>query len=396
MENAKTLLSYYEQNKFNPVYIDVEDQEKWQSHFLKRSNLYNNHLGVPLSLLKGVRLIEYGCNSGENALVFGLHGAKLTLVEPNENVHPRLKQLFGQFGLTELIEELSTAGITDYDSTTRFDLAVAEGFLFALDDRDEALAKVVEIIRPGGLGIISFNDRIGCMIEVTKRALLARCCQLAGVDRQSDESTGLAYQLFGEDFKRLNASRSFKAWWKDTLVNPFLDYDKLWSYQEIVPQLAEQGCEILGTSPVWMTSHTFNWYKNAVDSHTRLDHFFDDLKTAFPYLLTGYKPQSKQYRQPEDSLVNTVLTFIEQLSSFAELRQTEFSLISYPEQLTEYVRSLEDRRFDDFFDQFNDLIRLMKEAEQVSDLLIGYSNKSHIRNAWGSPYHYFSFIKASY
>src|SRR5260370_18990505 len=92
-----SLLSYYQDHNFNPVLIALETAEQWALLFAKRVNLYQRHLSIPLSLLRNRSVIEFGSNSGENALVLAAHGAKLTLVEPNFEVLPRLKTLFSQF-----------------------------------------------------------------------------------------------------------------------------------------------------------------------------------------------------------------------------------------------------------------------------------------------------------
>src|SRR5438309_10406560 len=98
-QRDESVLAYYQNHKFNPVLIRVEDPGVWDNHFAKRRNLYERHLGLPLSLLRGARVLEFGPNSGENALVPALFGSRLTLVEPNDQVLPRLHQLFDKFGL---------------------------------------------------------------------------------------------------------------------------------------------------------------------------------------------------------------------------------------------------------------------------------------------------------
>ena len=105
--HKETLLNYYQNDNFNPVLIVVENESIWKNHFAKRCNLYERHLGVPLSLLRDSSVLEFGCNSGENALVLASVGANLTLVEPNRQVLLRLKMLFEKFNLEKRIVALS-------------------------------------------------------------------------------------------------------------------------------------------------------------------------------------------------------------------------------------------------------------------------------------------------
>ena len=83
-----------QQERFNPVPISVEDSAIWQSHWAKRINLYQRHLRIPFSLLRNRSVLEIGCNSGENALVLASVGANLTLIEPNDQVRPRIETIF--------------------------------------------------------------------------------------------------------------------------------------------------------------------------------------------------------------------------------------------------------------------------------------------------------------
>ena len=84
---ANTLTGYYQEHQFNPVLIRVEDSAVWRAHLAKRRNLYGRHLGIPLALLRSRPVLEFGPNSGENALVPALWGASLTLVELNDRTN---------------------------------------------------------------------------------------------------------------------------------------------------------------------------------------------------------------------------------------------------------------------------------------------------------------------
>src|SRR5438477_6019319 len=105
---APSLLTYYQTNNFNPVAIGIEhNADAWKAHFAKRVNLYARHLRMPLGLIDGKSVLEFGCNSGENALVLAALGADLTLVEPNTQVWPRLRSLFEGFHLQDRIRGLA-------------------------------------------------------------------------------------------------------------------------------------------------------------------------------------------------------------------------------------------------------------------------------------------------
>ena len=146
--SVPSLLGYYKQNRFNPVPIELESQAAWESHFLKRLNLYQRHFGIPLSLLRNHSVLEIGCNSGENALVLASGAANLTLVEPNEQVLPRLHALFKKFSLEDRIVELSQSGIDDFEPKTLYNVIFSEGFLYTLPNRNEMVQKISALFAP--------------------------------------------------------------------------------------------------------------------------------------------------------------------------------------------------------------------------------------------------------
>ena len=82
-----TVLKYYTNQKFNPVPITFYNKKNIKVHYQKRENLLENHLKIPLFLLEGKNVLEFGCNGGENACVLASYGSNIYLVEPNDQMH---------------------------------------------------------------------------------------------------------------------------------------------------------------------------------------------------------------------------------------------------------------------------------------------------------------------
>lgn len=387
-----TLVEYYTDNEFNPVPINLQTEAEWQTHLSKRQNLYENHLRIPLGLLQGVSVLEFGCNSGENALVLAFYGAKLVLVEPNPQVLPRLVALFQQYQLHPHIQALLPLGVMDFQGGNGFPLVIAEGFLYTLENRGQALRKIVSHVAPNGLGIISFNDTYGSLMEITKRALLRRVCELAGVsDIHSDESLRLADQLFGNDFRRLNASRPFAAWWKDTLVNPFLDFQYLWTYQEIMPIIEAENGQLHSVSPMWDTSENFNWYKNIQSSQERQQAWVAQWYQVFAYILTGIKPSYRHAATP--AIVNSAYEFVKKLSQVHN-QSIDIAKVEFPRELSDYLAAAPDQRVQQFAQDYQQLLLAM-HGNDLDKLLQTYHGLEDLKSIWGTTYHYLCFKKLS-
>jgi SAM-dependent methyltransferase len=387
-----SLLSYYRRTGLNPGEIAMDSAAAWESHVAKRTNLYENHLCIPLGLLRDRSVLEFGSASGENALVLAAAGANLTLVEPNQGVWPRLRALFERFGLQGRLEELRGDEIGQFRSSRLYELVVAEGFVFTLPDRDAMVRRMGELLSPGGLAVVSFNDRYGMFVEATKRLVLRRACELAGVaDFGGDASLDLARRLFGESHARLNASRAFEVWWKDTLVNPFLASRYLWSYPEILPLVEEAGCRFHATSPPWTSADHFRWYKNVQEPAARHRQVLDDWRRAFGFFVTGLAPRADA-PAPSPGVLEAVLRLLDAASEYTSGDSGALRDVAYPAALDDYLGALSDERLRGFNAETKGLYEAVR-AESLEELLGAYRGLAQAADLWGSPYQYLCFTK---
>jgi SAM-dependent methyltransferase len=389
-----TLVAYYERLQFNPVLIEVENPAVWRSHFDKRRNLYERHLGLPLAYLRGASFLEFGPNSGENALLPALFGARLTLVEPNQQVLPRLTDLFSRFGVSGQIESLTCAGIDGFMSDCQFDLVVAEGFLYTLANRAELLAKIAHFVRPGCFGVISFNDRCGGLLEYLRRAILFRACELAGVgDVQSDACLALACGFFKEDFARLHSSRTFEAWWRDTLINPFCRSGHLWSLPEVLDVLHAQGCEFHASSPAWLTADLYMWYKNIIAPDNRRQQLMTAWRQNLPYFLTGLTPEGNNHVMVTEGLIRDVARLVTTLCDW-EIQPGRAGVdLKFPDSLDRYMTESGDIRLHQACKEWQGMIAALGGGS-LEGLCRTYESAALTRQLWGTAYHYVCFQRS--
>jgi SAM-dependent methyltransferase len=383
-----SLLDYYQRSRFNPVPISLGERKKWLSHRAKRQNLYERHLGIPLALLQDKEVLEFGCNSGENAAVLASFGARLTLAEPNGQVFERLFLTFRNLGLEGRIADLVETTLGGFHSEKTFDLVIAEGFLYTLPDREAMLQKLLGFIKPGSLGVISFNDRHGCLLEMLRRAVLKRSCQLCGIDDWSTErGLTIAQRLFQEDFQTLNASRPFDAWWRDTLINPFVTHDYLWDYQRVLAVLTSVGGNFWACSPKWISPQAFAWYKNVPSRQAVLEEVRQHWTEQFLYFLFG-TASTGHARNVDKATIEESASVTNSWSKFSLTGDTK--LIFQPSGLFQFLAKSEDVH----------LVQLAREMEQVvasllqdsvDDLTNTYHSATLLRRTWGAPYHYLAF-----
>lgn len=397
MSDTTSQLEYYRQNHFNPGGMEISDSASWESHVEKRINLYQRHLNIPLSLLRGRSVLEIGPNSGENALVLAAFGADLTLVEPNEQVLPRLRSLFDDFDLQDRIAGILTDDIQSLSLDSGYDLVIVEGFLNTLPGRNEMLAKIAGFLNPGGLAVISFTDRYGCLLESTKRMILWRACQLAAIhDMHGPDSLDLAHKLFQKDWDRINASRPFEVWWKDNLVSPLWTFEHQWSYPELIPLVEESGCAFYSSSPGWASPDHHTWYKDVPSAEERNERLLNQWARAFPYFLTGlsfdghpFQPASSSVITAVDGLVNDLLGYTRDEDSGGH--RPLIDNLRYPQQLDRYL----GESGNEDLTQFNTALKRMYRVSVTGNLheLIDEYHAGGIGKFWGAVYHYLCISK---
>lgn len=387
---AISMVDFYQAQAFNPVYIPVEEQCVWDSHVLKRRNLYDRHLGLPISLLEGRSVLEFGCNSGENSLVLAASGARLTFVEPNHQVLPRLSELFGRMGFQDQIQAIYQTDIQGFETTDTFDVVIAEGFISTLPNREDALRKILGLTKPMGFGVISYNDLCGGLLEMLKRAVLHRTYSLRNIeDLQSDQALRIAEELFLEDFQKLNASRPFETWWRDTMVVPVYTDRHLWSFPAILAMLEAGGASVHGTSPRWSSAEDFAWYKNAPTPEQLNAELLVEWKRHLAYFITGL---TLPPAAATDALIADVEGLVRNLSQLAEGEIEPASLAPKGEGLLAYLRSIQDSRCERIAQELSELFRLLAGASS-EQLLAGYHRSTEVRGSWGTAYHYLCFRK---
>jgi SAM-dependent methyltransferase len=394
-EQKQTLLKYYQNHAVNPVLIPVEDEQKWTAHVLRRQNLYTHHLMIPPLTFRDANVLEFGCNSGENALFLASLGARLSLVEPNCQVLPRLKELFKRFDLEDRIIRIENQTLEAFETTDVFDVVIAEGFLHTLQNRETALTDLCRLIRPGGIGIISYDDRFGSFIELLRVLVLHEVCRLKRIsDLHGATAFGLAQRLFEDDFNQINASRSFRSWWMDNLVNPYTSGDFFWSYPGFLPIIESAGCCFHSCSPKWTEFDHYTWYKNITSIKQRHDALLHDWTQKFMFFITGIRLQPGETPTVSADMIETVSEFIHDVSIWILNKQQLPHGIRFPEMLTDTLIHSQNDALKNFGMDLQHLFQVLK-SENPDQIITAYLSLNNLRNLWGSALNYICFTRLS-
>ena len=308
------LINYYLKKKFNPVPIKTNSQREFSKHLRLRKNLIENHLKIPLNLLKDKNIIEFGPNRGENSMIYAFHGAKLHFVEPILDSVNELKRKYKKHNLLKAVKNIKKTNLENYKSKKKFDLVIAEGFLNTLAERNKQLIKLFRLVENSGLIILNYDDFYGSLIELIKSAILKKMCLQNSVELDSVHSLNLSKKLFYNDFKKLKNTRPYKAYWLDQLSCEFAK--DVWKFEEILKIAKLNNFSFYSSSPLWQTTYNQKWYKS-IDLTDQLNidsKVIYEWRKNINYFLTG----NKKVKIPKNKnlIIKQVDTLVLQLINF--------------------------------------------------------------------------------
>ena len=253
-----SLHAYYEQSGTSPTFAQLADRAKLDDYAAMRAMVLEDRLSLPLRVFQGADLLEFGPDTGENALVFALWGSRVTLVEPNPQSIGQIRDYFSRFGLEDRLARLETCNLQAFRSEQAFDVIVAEGFIYTLDSVEAWQKQFHALLRPGGLAVLSYYERYAAFLELTLRAALTSLKDIAG-------GSGLeaAERLFRPKWDSIPHSRRFESWVMDVLENPFVRLDRFFDAATLCRQARDEGFALYSSWPVYKDALTVYWHKRS-------------------------------------------------------------------------------------------------------------------------------------
>lgn len=383
------LLKYYIENKINPVPIKFHTKKDYENHFIKRENLIQNHLKIPLGLIKNLKYLEFGPNTAENACFFANYNAEIFLVEPNVNTHKIIKKNFHNIGKLKQLKQLSSKTLEDYSSKKKFDLVIAEGFLNTLNKREKYLKKLSNYLNNKSILIINFDDKFGGLFEQIKSYLLLKICNLKSINKLSKESYKLSKTLFYNEFKKLKTSRNFHAWWADQLVNSFAS--NTWSLREIIKFANKNKLKIYSTSPMFDESNNFQWYKNINKNFKEIKKnnqiFYKEWKKSLLSIILGKK---KKILNLDNNTITEINNFSDSLCKVIARSDNKYFNVKISNKLVKLLNNYESKTL---AKELKELFLLIEKNKNPNKIINFYIKSKRLKQTWGSLLHYVALIK---
>ncbi|MBL8691456.1 MAG: methyltransferase domain-containing protein [Rhodospirillaceae bacterium] len=248
--------AYYEAKGLSPTFGNLRTPEELDRHVAMRERIFIDKLNVVPQLFAGARALEFGPDTGENALVFARWGATVDLVEPNRQVWPQIEAYFRHFGLADRLGTLDDSSIQQFRPSQTYDVAVAEGFIQTVQPSSTWIGTVAHAIAPGGMLILFYYERASFLVELFHRAAHRRFGHLVG-------GAGLdsARRLYEAKWNTIPHVRRFESWVMDVLDNPYSSIRYTLDASQLVAELADAGFRFYQSWPRYRDELRMGWHK---------------------------------------------------------------------------------------------------------------------------------------
>jgi hypothetical protein len=262
--NASGLHEYYIQQGVLPTFAAL-DEAGFDEYARKRAVLMRM-LQLPLRVFDNADVVEFGPDSGENSIVFARWGANLTLVEPNPNSWPKIDAYFRRFGLESRLHAREQVSIQDFvpRDGRRFDVVDAEGFIYTVRPESIWLDLFGRILVPGGLALLSYQERTGSFFEFLMKVVHAQHRRLTGLPAVES-----AAAVFTRKWDSLPHTRRFESWVMDVLENPYVRRAFAFDADELYCRVAAAGLPVYSSWPVYTDALKVHWHKQEIPAAQR-------------------------------------------------------------------------------------------------------------------------------
>jgi SAM-dependent methyltransferase len=278
------LFHYYETQSVLPTFGNLRSPAELEAYAAQRRELFADKLMLPPALFRGADLLEFGPDSGENAMVFAGWGAQLTLVEPNRHAHEKIRAYFSRFILTDRLSELILTDVEGFSTGRAFDIVDAEGFIYTVQPTEKWLHIFHRLLKPNGYAIVFYYERYGGFFELALKAIHA-----AGKVLVDSSPLEAARRLFDKKWNSIPHTRSFESWLMDVLENPFVRYRYFIDAPSLCTAADEVGFDIHAAWPSYRDTLDVYWHKKILSHEEKLRRTVHHLSRSRLSFLAGRK-----------------------------------------------------------------------------------------------------------
>lgn len=118
-----------------------------------------------------LKVAEVGCGTGTAALIFGLLGASVTLLDSNQKVLERARKIYGAFGCRADFIKADCLEPAGESLAGKFDVVLSGGLAehFTGAYREKCFEFHQSLLKPGGLAMIGVPNRFSPFYQLVRR-----------------------------------------------------------------------------------------------------------------------------------------------------------------------------------------------------------------------------------
>ncbi len=386
----KGLYEYYRGQQVLPTFADFRGAAELERYAALRAAVLRDRAGLPPAIFNGAEVLEFGPDSGENALVFAMWGARLTLVEPNERAHDAIRSYFERFEQGSSLRALSTAHVLDYDDPLRYDVVVAEGFIYTVQPTRAWLGAFRRLLRDDGLFLVTYYERCGALFELALRALHRMHRRATGLGAETS-----AARLYAAKWDAIPHTRRFESWVMDVLENPFVRASTFIDAATFLDDLAATGFALYASHPHYDDALAMEWLKRVPAPEERTERAKAHVERSTLSFLAGRKLYAGDHRRAAEfareaqALVSDVDALIEADDAAAAARAVDalerFARVVYEREIVADSEAERDAAAA-AFSAFARAFRLAAAGDAAALAAHTQSDPAFIAN-WGLPVH---------
>lgn len=314
--------AYYEAKGLSPTFGNLRTPEELDRHVAMRERIFIDKLNVVPQLFAGARALEFGPDTGENALVFARWGATVDLVEPNRQVWPQIEAYFRHFGLADRLGTLDDSSIQQFRPSQTYDVAVAEGFIQTVQPSSTWIGTVAHAIAPGGMLILFYYERASFLVELFHRAAHRRFGRLVGgADLDS------ARRLYEAKWNTIPHVRRFESWVMDVLDNPYSSIRYTLDASQLVAELADAGFRFYQSWPRYRDELRMGWHKATETTGAVVA----EIRRQLPRLAVAHAVGRSLFAFGPDRDVVALADLVQRLLAMLEIAAAEENAEPWPE-----------------------------------------------------------------
>jgi len=245
-------IDFYNREKILPVRQNTENP----SFFAARSFLYSR-LGVPLSFLRGLDVLEFGPGGGFNATATSTYKpSSYYFVEGSIIGVEQLKYFKKQKKIQADEIKIFESKFLDFKIDKKFDLVIAEACIPGQKDPDKYLLHISSFVKENGILVTTTTSKSSSLSEIL-RALYGFL--IYEQFKNNNLYIDFLELKFSNHLSKLGTNtRSIRDWVLDNIINTYHKDGSIYSMGEVVKNLDK--FEFQSSVPSFLLD--LSWYKN--------------------------------------------------------------------------------------------------------------------------------------